>query len=541
MSLEMLDSQSEQSGINLIKVIGVGGAGGNVLNNMIQKTIPGDVQFIAANTDAQALNNSLADIKIRLGKSGLGAGARPEVGAQAANEAREQIADALKGCDMLFITAGMGGGTGTGAAPIVAEVAQELGILTVAIVTKPFSFEGTKRMKVAQAGINQLKNRVHSLIVILNDRLEQTLGEEATMKECFEKADEVLYNAASGVAEIIHTAGLVNLDFNDVRTIMSQRGTALIGVGEAEGQDRAINAASEAISCPLLEGGELKGAKGLLINIIAAESLGIGETRMATETVRNLADPDAEVLYGTVVDENMGDRVRVVVIATGIDQAGTDNTYVRERSSGEGAFTTESSLWNSTGSAPKSVERDILTNPNQQEAKKAIQPSQPAFASEVLTPVTHTLFETKEEPKPQAAAPQAPAARVEPTPAPKVSAFDQPAAKAEKPAEPSVAKREQESNEANLFSQAFSRPISQPEQEMPFVQNTDDTIFAPQKRAQTEDIFVSLNTQQGDSSGLWTTEIKEVEVAEKPAEPKPEHKEKAHFDYEIPAFLRKRE
>ena len=213
----------------VIKVVGVGGAGGNALNTMVTKLTDCQVEFIAANTDRQALTRSLASEKISLGRTGLGAGARPEVGFQAANDAREEIAEKLRGADMVFITAGMGGGTGTGASPVIAEVAQELGILTVAVVTKPFSFEGGKRMRNAELGLNQLKNRVHSLIVILNDKLEEELGEDATMRECFEKADEVLFNACAGIAELIQKVGQINLDFEDVRTVMGTRGTAMMG------------------------------------------------------------------------------------------------------------------------------------------------------------------------------------------------------------------------------------------------------------------------------------------------------------------------
>lgn len=298
----------------VIKVVGVGGAGGNALNTMVTKLTDCQVEFIAANTDRQALTRSLASEKISLGRTGLGAGARPEVGFQAANDAREEIAEKLRGADMVFITAGMGGGTGTGASPVIAEVAQELGILTVAVVTKPFSFEGGKRMRNAELGLNQLKNRVHSLIVILNDKLEEELGEDATMRECFEKADEVLFNACAGIAELIQKVGQINLDFEDVRTVMGTRGTAMMGSGEAEGPDRAVTAASMAVTCPLLEGVELRGAKGLLVNITAQEGIRMSEVRSAMETIKNYADSDALIVFGTVYDDSMGDKVRVTVI-----------------------------------------------------------------------------------------------------------------------------------------------------------------------------------------------------------------------------------
>ncbi len=316
MGFEMLPSEKGP----IIKVIGIGGAGGNIVNTMIrQKQSVKSVEFIVANTDRQALSRSEAENKIELGQTGLGAGGRPEVGQAAANEARESIANYLNGASMVFITAGMGGGTGTGAAPIVAEVAQELGILTVAIVTKPFSFEGSRRMKNAEAGLKELKTKVHSLIVILNDKLDEG-REDATLQECFERADRVLYDACFGIAEVIEARGLVNLDFEDVRSVMSERGTALMGAGEAEGADRASLAASAAVSSPLLEGAGIKGAKGVLVNISGPSTVQTSEIKEAVEMIRNLADPDANVIFGFVPDKEIGDKMRVTVIATGLDQ-----------------------------------------------------------------------------------------------------------------------------------------------------------------------------------------------------------------------------
>ncbi len=316
MGFEMLPSEKGP----IIKVIGIGGAGGNIVNTMIrQKQSVKSVEFIVANTDRQALSRSEAENKIELGRTGLGAGGRPEVGQAAANEAREEIANYLNGASMVFITAGMGGGTGTGAAPIVAEVAQELDILTVAIVTKPFSFEGSRRMKNAEAGLKELKTKVHSMIVILNDKLDEG-REEATLKECFERADKVLYDACFGIAEVIEARGLVNLDFEDVRSVMSERGTALMGAGEAEGEDRAIKAAEAAVSSPLLEGAGIKGAKGVLVNISGPSTVQTSEIKGAVEMIRNLADPDANVIFGFVPDKEIGDKIRVTVIATGLDQ-----------------------------------------------------------------------------------------------------------------------------------------------------------------------------------------------------------------------------
>ena len=375
----------------VIKVVGVGGAGGNALNTMVTKLTDCQVEFIAANTDRQALTRSLASEKISLGRTGLGAGARPEVGFQAANDAREEIAEKLRGADMVFITAGMGGGTGTGASPVIAEVAQELGILTVAVVTKPFSFEGGKRMRNAELGLNQLKNRVHSLIVILNDKLEEELGEDATMRECFEKADEVLFNACAGIAELIQKVGQINLDFEDVRTVMGTRGTAMMGSGEAEGPDRAVTAASMAVTCPLLEGVELRGAKGLLVNITAQEGIRMSEVRSAMETIKNYADSDALIVFGTVYDDSMGDKVRVTVIATGLDQNGTDDSIVKTSFvNGKPAVDNPSNLWQPSGSAPDSLPNDLFGNVDAPAKPKVHASAAPRTASSFAQPQTHS-------------------------------------------------------------------------------------------------------------------------------------------------------
>lgn len=316
---EDTDSLGQQMHETVIKVIGVGGAGGNALNTMVNRMSGADITFIAANTDIQALNKSLAAYKLPLGSSGLGAGTKPEVGFQCANEARVAIAKMLDGADMLFLTAGMGGGTGTGASPVIAEVAREMGILTVAIVTKPFSFEGSRRMRIAEKGLEQLKDRVDSLIVVLNDRLEETLGEDASLKDCFEKADEVLYNACSSVTEMIQNCGMMNVDFRDIKTVMSCKGKALIGYGEASGPDRAVIAASQAISAPLLDSVRMRGAKGLLLNVFASTSVRASEYRAAMETAQNFADPDAIVKGGLFFDDSLGDTLRVSLIATGIE------------------------------------------------------------------------------------------------------------------------------------------------------------------------------------------------------------------------------
>jgi cell division protein FtsZ len=317
MSFEILETETRGT---VIKVVGVGGAGGNAVEHMIRRDVQG-VEFICANTDHQALSRSAAENIIQLGATGLGAGSRPEAGRQAAAEARDRIADALRGAHMVFITAGMGGGTGTGAAPVVAEVAKELGILTVAVVSKPFDFEGPKRMKVAEAGLAELEENVHSLIVILNNKLEEVLGEDAEMNECFRAADDVLHNACAGIAEIINVPGLINVDFEDVKTVMSERGKAMMGTAMASGPDRARIAAEQAVASPLLEGVDLSGARGVLVNITATASLKMKETRIVMDTIRSFAADDATVIFGTVCDEDMGDNLRVTVVATGLGRA----------------------------------------------------------------------------------------------------------------------------------------------------------------------------------------------------------------------------
>ena len=317
---EIIDKEDSINDLGtVIKVVGVGGAGGNAVDHMIREGVMG-VEFVAANTDAQALKRSVAHKKLRLGKNGLGAGAKPEVGRNAAVEEREQIAEALTGAHMVFITAGMGGGTGTGAAPIVAEVAREMGILTVAVVTKPFAFEG-KRLKVAEAGIVELQKNVDSLIVILNDKLMDVLGDDVSMEEAFKAADNVLRNAVGGIAEIINYPGLVNVDFEDVRTVMSEMGMAMMGSASASGVDRARIAAEQAVASPLLEGVNLSGAKGVLVNLTATRSLKMKEVNEVMNTVREFAADDAHIIFGAVYDEGMGEEIRVTVVATGLGQA----------------------------------------------------------------------------------------------------------------------------------------------------------------------------------------------------------------------------
>lgn len=304
----------------VIKVFGVGGAGGNAVDHMIANGVLG-VEFVAANTDAQALQRGQTKNQIQLGATGLGAGAKPEAGKTAAMEAREQITEALRGAHMAFITAGMGGGTGTGAAPVIAEIAKDMGILTVAVVTKPFSFEGSRRLASAEAGIEELSRHVDSVIVILNEKLEEVLGEDVLMEGAFAAADNVLKNAVAGISEIINVPGLVNVDFQDVRTVMAEQGMAMMGSASASGVDRARIAAEQAVASPLLEGVNLSGARGVLVNVTANKaSLKMRETREIMNTIRGFAAEDATIIQGAVYDESMGDELRVTVVATGLGQ-----------------------------------------------------------------------------------------------------------------------------------------------------------------------------------------------------------------------------
>jgi cell division protein FtsZ len=302
-----------------VKIIGIGGGGNNALNTMICYQLSG-VEFIAANTDAQAMAANMAPFKLQLGENltkGLGAGANPEIGRKAALEDVEKIREALKGADMVFITAGLGGGTGTGGAPVIAEVAREMGALTVAIVTKPFYFEGKKRMKQAEEGLANLKMTADALITIPNQRLLSISGKSMTLLEAFKKADEVLYHAAKGISDIIVGHGIINLDFADVRTVMSETGMALMGTGIAMGENRSVEAAQRAISSPLLEDITIEGARGLLINITGGENMTLSEINEATTLIQKEAHEDANVIWGMVVDKTMKEEIRVTVIATG--------------------------------------------------------------------------------------------------------------------------------------------------------------------------------------------------------------------------------
>ncbi len=304
-----------------IKVIGVGGGGGNAVEHMINEGVQG-VEFICANTDAQSLHRSQADMLIQLGTTGLGAGSKPAAGKAAAEEAEGRIRDAIVGANMIFLTAGMGGGTGTGAAPVIARIAKEMGILTVGVVTKPFEFEGGRRMKQAEAGLQELEANVDSLIVILNEKLLEVLGDDVSQDQAFKQANDVLKNAVGGIADIIHIDASINVDFEDVKTVMSEPGKAMMGTAIATGPDRANKAAESAVACPLLEGIDLSGARGVLVLIAASRaSLKLSESKNAMNTIRRYAAEDAHVIFGAAYDESLGDTLRVTVIATGLAPA----------------------------------------------------------------------------------------------------------------------------------------------------------------------------------------------------------------------------
>ncbi len=317
---EDMDNSRMLDGVATIKVIGVGGAGNNAVNRMIEAEIKG-VEFIAVNTDRQALQKSKAPTKIQIGEKitrGLGAGANPDIGAQAAEESRSEISEALRGADMVFVTAGMGGGTGTGAASIVAGTAKEMGILTIAVVTKPFTFEGKKRLAQAERGIESLKGKVDSLVVIPNDKLLQIIDRKTSIVEAFKMADDILRQGVQGISDLIAIEGLVNLDFADVKTIMLNRGMAHMGIGRASGENRAEDAAKQAIQSPLLET-SIEGARGVIINITGGADLGLQEINTAAELVQRSVDPEANIIWGSVIDESLGDEIVITVIATGFE------------------------------------------------------------------------------------------------------------------------------------------------------------------------------------------------------------------------------
>jgi len=318
----MFEFDEVQSQFARIKVVGVGGGGQNAINRMIDAGLQG-VEFAALNTDAQALTMSNASVKLRIGEKltrGLGAGSNPEIGQKAAEESREEIRALLEGADMVFVTAGMGGGTGTGGAPIVAEVAREVNALTVGVVTRPFAFEGRKRQQQAEQGIEKLRDKVDTLIVIPNDRLLQVAEKRTSILDAFKLADDVLRQGVQGISDLITVPGLINLDFADVRTIMDSAGSALMGIGVCTGEDRAVKAAKAAVSSPLLEA-SIEGARGILLNITGSSNLGLFEVNDAAEIIAEAADPEANIIFGAVIDETLRDEVRVTVIATGFDDA----------------------------------------------------------------------------------------------------------------------------------------------------------------------------------------------------------------------------
>jgi cell division protein FtsZ len=349
MKFEVLEAEDQAA---VIKVIGVGGCGGNAVDHMIQNGVEG-VEFICANTDAQALKRNQARTLLQLGSNitkGLGAGANPDIGRAAGMEDRERISELIEGADMLFITAGMGGGTGTGAAPVVAEIAKEMGILTVAVVTKPFLFEGT-RLKSAESGMKELSNHVDSLIVIPNDKLMAVLGDDVTMDDAFKAANNVLYGAVAGIAEVINCPGLINVDFADVKTVMSEAGMAMMGSAAATGVDRARLSAEQAVASPLLEDVNLSGARGVLVNITASSGLKMREIHEVMNAVKDFTAEDATVIMGTVIEENMQNDLRVTVVATGLGELGNGTqtkqslTVINSRTGTDDATSTDGIDW----------------------------------------------------------------------------------------------------------------------------------------------------------------------------------------------------
>ncbi|MEO2268696.1 cell division protein FtsZ [Pseudoalteromonas sp. YIC-656] len=404
----MFDMMEEHSEEAVIKVIGVGGGGGNAVEHMVQQHIEG-VKFITANTDAQALRKSSADVTVQLGTqitSGLGAGANPEIGKKSAEEDAETIKSALEGADMVFIAAGMGGGTGTGAAPVVARIAKEMGILTVAVVTRPFDFEGKKRAAAADQGISELAEIVDSLITIPNNKLLKVLGKGTTLLDAFAKANDVLYGAVQGIAELITRAGLINVDFADVRTVMSAMGTAMMGSAAASGPDRAQEAAEAAISSPLLEDVDLTGAKGILVNITAGMDLSIEEFEIVGNHVKALASENATVVVGTAIDMEMSDELRVTVVATGLGgdrrpQFGVvDNGFKRAAGSDVNAQSTQStqSSHNTSMFVPSFATQG--TSSSFEESKPAQESVSSASGSVAQTATTTSSHAASKESKP---------------------------------------------------------------------------------------------------------------------------------------------
>lgn len=328
----MFELEMDAGHLAIIKVIGVGGGGNNAVNRMIDAGVKG-IEFIAVNTDAQVLNTSSANVKIQIGSKltrGLGAGANPEIGQKAAEESKDDIMEALRGADMVFVTAGMGGGTGTGAAPVVAEIARELGALTVGVVTKPFTFEGRKRISQAEQGTEKLKEKVDALITIPNDRLLQIAERKTTMAEAFKIADDILRQGVQGISDLITISGEINLDFADVRSVMADSGSALMGIGVMTGENKAIEAVKAAISSPLLEA-SIQGAKAVILNFTGGSDLSLFEVNEAAEIIHEVADPEANIIFGTVMDDALKDEIRVTVIATGFESAKSKATVKKNK------------------------------------------------------------------------------------------------------------------------------------------------------------------------------------------------------------------
>ncbi|MBH0155796.1 MULTISPECIES: cell division protein FtsZ [Fictibacillus] len=368
----MLEFDMNMDQLATIKVIGVGGGGSNAVNRMIEHGVQG-VEFICVNTDAQALNLSKAPVKMQIGTKltrGLGAGANPDIGKKAAEESREQIEEALSGADMVFVTAGMGGGTGTGAAPVVAEIAKDLGALTVGVVTRPFTFEGRKRSTQAVGGISVLKEKVDTLIVIPNDRLLEIVDKNTPMLEAFREADNVLRQGVQGISDLIAVPGLINLDFADVKTIMTERGSALMGIGVGTGENRAAEAAKKAISSPLLET-SIDGAKGVLMNITGGANLSLYEVNEAADIVSSASDPEVNMIFGSVINEELKDEILVTVIATGFDETEkmVNNQQRAERPRMQQAPTSNQSHSSQSQSQPQSQSQQGQTREESQESR----------------------------------------------------------------------------------------------------------------------------------------------------------------------------
>ncbi len=509
-----------------IKVIGVGGGGCNAINAMIRSGLTG-VEFIAANTDRQALAKSLATKKIQLGHSltkGLGAGANPTVGRNAAEESRDPIISAMEGADMIFVTAGMGGGTGTGAAPVIAQIAREMGALTVAVVTKPFIFEAPKRMKIAEQGLNALRESVDTLIQIPNQRLLSIVDRKTTVLEAFSRADEVLLNAVQGISDLINISGHINLDFADVRTVMMGRGLALMGTGFAEGENRAITAAHMAISSPLLEDVSIRGATGIIINITGPENLTLHEINEAVSLVTEEADRDAEVIFGSVFNNKNGDYVKVTVIATGFPLPHKEGQVLTANIPGVPRPSADSFGMNAAHAAPRAPEAPRAETAPQPQVQVA-----PAPAPQVQAPVA-TMAQPA--PLPGPTAPSAtpflaqPSHQAHPAHAPAIPA---PSVAPTRPVEnPWVASQRATVSQPLSQTQAasFSPPVAEEEINEPAL---DESIEAETSAPQSSEPTASGENQQLSLSLLQAKKIAQ-ELGLKPA---------GSEDLEIPAFLRK--